>query len=162
MFTEPPLEVGKSRLISVSGQAASFFPTLLFDLWEDTLQNWSTCSLCSSGLARKRGQMRPGYLPVHVGWSLDSSVLPGKQLQSEKPSPQGPRFPGSGNSFLLCTAGQTRSQQYSSNRILPHLYAPPTPGVQEPDPAQNLFCLIKFYPKPYLFIMLMSMSAFCT
>lgn len=52
MFTEPPLEVGKSRLISVSGQTASFFPTLLFDLWENTLQNWSTCSLCSAGLGQ--------------------------------------------------------------------------------------------------------------
>lgn len=52
MFTEPPLEVGKSRLISVSGQTASFFPTLLFDPWEDTLQNWSMCSLCSAGLGQ--------------------------------------------------------------------------------------------------------------
>lgn len=55
------------------------------------------------------------------------------------PSPQGPFLLGSGNSFLPCPAGPTRSQHCSQHRILPHLQASPTPGSTNQGPGAR-FC----------------------
>lgn len=175
MFTEPPpLELGKSRLISFSGQTASFFPTLLFDPRGDTLQNWSTCSLCSTGLGQRgtpeEKQEREdkgglGIRPSLWGGLFTAVSFQRQQLLSGQPSPQVSFLLGSGNSFLPCPALQTKLGHSSAPST--GYYAPPTPGGQqtmthEPDTAQSLFWLIKFYWKPYPFIYVTSMAAFCT
>lgn len=99
IFTEPPYEVGKSRLISISGQTASFFPP--YSLWSlgghstelvdvFPLLCWLRSMEHTRRVARKRGQVRPGYLPLLVGWSLDSNVLPGKRSNLGSPLHRAP------------------------------------------------------------------------